>query len=305
MPGGIILGYHRISDTTWDPLNLAISREKFRDQLEVLSEQYNVVSLTSLLTMKRQGRRLKGCVSITFDDGCDDFIRYAVPELTSRDMPATVFVTTGNAGERFWWDEVGYLVNCLSRDADQIEIDLGVVGGKRVFKGLSSEESSANAVREICDQMLALEPVARSEVVDQIRQQISGDITPGSGAHAMTREQLQELSAIPIIEVAAHTVTHPRLSYLGDAEQLEEIQNSKLDLEALGITVTGFSYPNGDYSSQTCRFVKDCGFEYACRSWPAAVRRSSDRYQLPRVWVPNVGGQEFRRWMSVWSGLRN
>jgi peptidoglycan/xylan/chitin deacetylase (PgdA/CDA1 family) len=278
---------------------------KFRDQLQILSDHYNVVSLTSLLGMKRQGKSLKGCVSITFDDGCDDFIRHAVPELTSRDVPATVFVTTGNAGERFWWDEVSYLVNCLSRDVDQLEIDLGVVGGKRILRGLSSEESAASAVREICDQLLDIEPIARSKVIDQIRQQIAGILTPDSGARAMTREQLQELSAIPSVEVAAHTVTHPRLSYLRDAEQLEEIQNSKSDLEGLGMTVKGFSYPNGDYSRQTCHLVKDCGFEYACTSWQAAVRKNNDYYQLPRIWAPNVGDQEFRRWMSAWSGLRN
>ena len=153
--------------------------------------------------------------------------------------------------------------------------------------------------------MIDLEPVARSKVTDQIRQQIAGSITPEGGARAMTREQLQELSAIPSVEVAAHTVTHPRLSYLGDAEQLEEIQNSKSDLEALGIDVAGFSYPNGDYSSETWRLVKECGFDYACTSWQAAVRKNNDCYQLPRIWAPNVGDQEFRRWMSAWSGLRN
>jgi peptidoglycan/xylan/chitin deacetylase (PgdA/CDA1 family) len=301
----MILGYHRISDTTWDPLNLAVSRNNFRSQLQVLSDIYRPVSLMTLLEMKRKGMSLKGYVSITFDDGCEDFIQQAVPELARRNIPATVFVTTGYAGKRFWWDEVSFLMSHINADVDQVEVDAGSADGKRVYRNLSSQESAANAVREICEQLLYLKPSARSEIINGIRRHTAEDTVAAAVPRAMTRGQLQDLSRTEAVEIAAHTVTHPMLSQLGEAEQLGEIQRSKSDLEAFGSAVRGFSYPNGSFSSQTARLVEDCGFEYACTSWQAAVRRSTDRYQLPRVWVPNVGGQEFRRWMSVWSGLRD
>ena len=38
-PGGLVFGYHRISDSTWDPLNLAISRRNFREQLEIMADR--------------------------------------------------------------------------------------------------------------------------------------------------------------------------------------------------------------------------------------------------------------------------
>ncbi len=304
-PSGVILGYHRVSDATWDPLNLAISKKIFRNHLEIISDKYDPVSLRSLLAMKRQGKSLKGCVSITFDDGCEDFVRHAVPELVSRNIPATIFIATGYAGKRFWWDEVSYLMSCRSLDIDKMEIDFGGTGGKRGFEDLANDESAGDAVREICGQLLYLESSRRSDIIDRIRRQTSGDRTPAYVPCAMTRKQLQELSAIPLVEIAAHSVTHPLLSQLSEDDQLGEIQGSKSELEALGKTVTGFSYPNGSFSLQTCDLVKNCGFGYACTSLQAAVRRRTDCYRLPRIWAPNVGGQEFRRWMSVWSGLRN
>jgi len=304
-PGAITLGYHRISDETWDPLNLAVSKDNFRNHLDVITDKYDPVSLGSLVAMKRHGRSLKGCVSITFDDGYEDFIRYAVPELANRDIPATIFVTTGYTGEPFWWDEVSYLVGRGNRDADILEIDFHAKGGKRVFRNLKDNESAASAVREICDQMLDVEPSVRADVIAQIRGQVAtrdaGVLIP----RAMTQQQLEELSEIPLVEIAAHSVTHPMLSRLDEADQVREIRDSKFVLETLGKDVKGFSYPNGSYSPRTRDIVEKCGFDYACTSQQAAVRRKSDFHQLPRIWAPNVGGEQFSRWISAWSGLRH
>ena len=304
-PGGLVLGYHRVSDATWDPLNLAISRINFRCHLDVISDKYNIVSLSALVAMKQRGMNLKGCVAITFDDGCEEFIRCAVPELVARNIPATIFITTGYSGERFWWDEVSNLMSQGNRDNDQMEIEFHATGGKRVFSNLTSDKSAGIAVREICDQLLRIEPSRRSEVIGQIRQQTAGDRTSVSAPRAMTQKQLQELSEISLVEIGAHSVTHPLLSKLSEAEQAREIQGSKSVLEALGNSVRGFSYPNGSYSPQTRDLVKKHGYDYACTSRQAAVRQTSDRYQLPRIWAPNVDGDEFRRWIAVWSGLRN
>jgi len=304
-PGGITLGYHRVSDATWDPLNLAVSKDNFRSHLDIISDKYDPVSLGSLVTIKRQGRSLKGCVSITFDDGCEEFIRYAVPELVSRDIPATIFITTGYAGEPFWWDEVSHLVGRGNRDTDILEIDFHAKSGKRVFGDLKSDESAASAVSEICDQLLDVEPSVRADVIAQIRGQAANRHTEASIPRAMTHHQLEELSEIPLVEIAAHSVTHPMLSGLDEADQVREIRDSKSILETLGKDVKGFSYPNGSYSPRTRDIVKKCGFDYACTSQQAAVRRESDCYQMPRIWAPDVGGEQFGRWISAWSGLRH
>ena len=47
-------------------------------------------------------------MAITFDDGYVDNLTTASPILTSLNLPATFFVTTGHTGraQEFWWDEL-------------------------------------------------------------------------------------------------------------------------------------------------------------------------------------------------------
>ncbi len=301
-PGAVILGYHRVSDSRWDPLNLAISRKNFRSQLEVIADRYSPVSLDTLMTMKWQGKSLRGHVAITFDDGCEDFVRNAMPELVAHKIPATIFVTTGYAGELFWWDEVSQLLKNASSELNEIEVDFGAGDASEIFEDLTNRESAGRAVREICDQLLDLEPSRRSEVIGRIRRQTAGEARSNGAPCAMTRQQLQQVSDNAMVEVAAHTVTHPMLSRLGRGEQEKEIQDSKSVLEALGNRVTGFSYPNGSYTASTTEIVRESGFDYACTSRQSAVRQKTNNYQLPRIWVPNMGGESFGGWISSWSG---
>lgn len=66
------------------------------------------------------------------------------------------------------------------------------------------------------------------------------------------------------IELAAHTVTHPRLDTLSEAEVRAELAGSKRDLEAhLGVPVTVLAYPFGVSSPLVRRVAEEVGFEAA------------------------------------------
>lgn len=65
-------------------------------------------------------------------------------------------------------------------------------------------------------------------------------------------------------EVGAHTVTHPDLTTLSEAEALREMVESKAWLEAvLGEEVSMFCYPSGRHNAQVVRLTKEAGFEGA------------------------------------------
>jgi len=65
-------------------------------------------------------------------------------------------------------------------------------------------------------------------------------------------------------EVGAHTLTHPRLPELSDAEAQREIGESKEVLEChLGRSVTSFCYPGGAYNERHIRMVETAGFRLA------------------------------------------
>ncbi len=303
-PGGLVFGYHRISDSTWDPLNLAISRRNFREQLEIIADKFAMVPVDSMVNVQRNKVSLKGHAAITFDDGCEDFISNAIPELINRDVPATIFVTTGYAGRPFWWDEISNLLRPRNGMVDRLAIDFGGTVGRQEYSNLDHHDKAADAVRSICRDILFVDADMRARIIEQLREQIGLDSELPGIPNALSAEQLATLRTNPNLEIAAHTVSHPVLTQLDGKSQKREMQDSKALLDALDRErpVTGFSYPNGAYSSQTSELARESGFAYACTSRHGIVRLNTDRYRLPRIWPRNIGGAEFRRWFSAWSG---
>lgn len=72
-------------------------------------------------------------------------------------------------------------------------------------------------------------------------------------------------------EVASHTLTHPYLSSLTEAEIMEEMAKDKENLERLtGKPVLGFGGPFHHWGPEVVECAKRCGFEYA--------RNAEERY---------------------------
>ena len=120
----------------------------------------------------------------------------------------------------------------------------------------------------------------------------------------MTAEELVRLADGGLVEIGAHTVTHPVLSALPATAQLSEIQESK-DLleEILDRRVTSFAYPYGarsDYTDETVAAIRQVGFAHACSNFPGLVRKGIDRYQLPRFMVLDWDGEALARQVDHW-----
>ena len=108
------------------------------------------------------------------------------------------------------------------------------------------------------------------------------------------------LSNSELIEVGAHTQSHPCLPAISIEEQQIEIAGSKLALEdLLGKRVRFFSYPYGQFTDQSMQIVQACGYEGACAARPASIRRCADRHQLPRVWARSRNGDQFQKFLDV------
>jgi peptidoglycan/xylan/chitin deacetylase (PgdA/CDA1 family) len=77
-------------------------------------------------------------------------------------------------------------------------------------------------------------------------------------------------------EIGSHSQTHPDLTTLSDAELEYELQQSKAELEAAGLTVSGFAYPEGSGTKdgRVLRQVKQY-YDYA--------RSASSGYNSPIV----------------------
>ena len=65
-------------------------------------------------------------------------------------------------------------------------------------------------------------------------------------------------------EIASHTLTHPYMSQLSEAEILEQMGKDRENLERLfGREVKGFAVPFSYYSDLIASCAEKCGFEYA------------------------------------------
>jgi peptidoglycan/xylan/chitin deacetylase (PgdA/CDA1 family) len=99
-----------------------------------------------------------------------------------------------------------------------------------------------------------------------------------------------------LVEVGAHTVTHPVLATLPVTAQRDEIHRSKSSLEEiLGHSVTSFSYPHGSYTLETTTLLREAGFTQACSSIADVVWQNTDGFQLPRQIVKDWDGETFAR----------
>jgi peptidoglycan/xylan/chitin deacetylase (PgdA/CDA1 family) len=91
------------------------------------------------------------------------------------------------------------------------------------------------------------------------------------------------------ISVGAHGCTHQLLTSLPAPNRVEEIQKSRVEVEALSaLPVTGFAYPHGDRDPETIDMVRQAGYRWACSTCEATIDPLSvNLHDLPRIAVGN------------------
>ena len=318
----LILLYHRVAELRSDPWYLAVAPRRFDEHLEVLRRHARPMRLQQLSQALLNGNKLPDrSVVVTFDDGYADNLHNAKPLLEHHDVPATVFLTTGYLGHEreFWWDELDRLL--LRPGALPERLSLTVDGGTYRWElgeaarygedaarchrrwraweeAPSSRHSLYNSLWEL------LHPMAEDErrrVLDELRGW-AGAEPAGSPSHRLlSLEEVVALAQGELIEVGAHTVTHPALSTLPPVSQRDEILGSKVQLEEiLGRPVTSFAYPYGNRSAETVGIVREAGFACACSTRADVVRRSTNHFKLPRAHVQDWDREEFATWLSRW-----
>ena len=112
----------------------------------------------------------------------------------------------------------------------------------------------------------------------------------------MTADEVGTLAASPLIEIGAHSVTHRSLSSLPEAQQMEEMVQSRRDCERLtGVRPESFAYPFGDHSPDMPGLMAQAGFARACSLRPDLVWTDSDPFRLPRIGALDRDGMSFAR----------
>jgi len=98
----------------------------------------------------------------------------------------------------------------------------------------------------------------------------------------MSWSEVEEISKAGV-SIGSHTVTHPRMSRLAEAEVENELRNSRSELEnKTGRAVDVFAYPYGD-STPPVRQAVARHYRLACGTRLGFVSRDSDPIDLPRI----------------------
>lgn len=323
-PPGVILMYHRVTELANDPYMLAVTPERFAAQLDAIRTVGVPMQLQQLVRALRQGKVPSRAVAITFDDGYADNLHNAKPLLARYEAPATVFVTAGQVGRsrEFWWDELDRLLLQPGTLPPVLQVRLnGSVREWRLGAGSTYTEKEyrrdrhwhvecrddpgprQRVFRAVFDLLYLLPSAQRWRILDELTAWAEARPVARPSHQILTSEEAIHLAKGDIVEIGAHTVTHPVLAALPADEQREEIQQSKACLEAvLGRDVVSFAYPHGSSTPESAASVAEAGFVCACSSRPDAVFRDADRFQLPRLGVRDWDRETFTRWLRWWIG---
>ena len=317
----IILLYHRVADVTQDPFELCVTPGNFSEHMDVLRAIGNPISLSQLNACLRDHKLPRRGILVTFDDGYSDNLYNAKPILDRYEVPATVFVAGAYVGFRgeFWWDELEKLLLRPGALPEYLEFKSNgtpfkfKLGESAMFysdeqhlqhrswnfreKTLPSERHALYL--NLYNVLRPLPTAERGEALEVIRGWSGCTSGPREAYRPMTAGEVQRLRDGKLIEVGAHTNSHPVLSQLPLDTQREEISGSKSLLEdILDQPVTSFAYPYGgdaDYTAETVGAVREAGFESAFSTTAGLVGKQSEPFRLPRYGVRNWNGDAFAR----------
>jgi peptidoglycan/xylan/chitin deacetylase (PgdA/CDA1 family) len=112
---------------------------------------------------------------------------------------------------------------------------------------------------------------------------------------ALTWEQAAALAAGGLVDVQAHTRTHPRLPHVDEARAREEIAGAKRDIERhVPYRVTSFCYPAGLYGERDVRLVREAGYRAGVTTDPGVNPGGAGLERLRRTLVYwNDGPEKF------------
>lgn len=264
---GAILCYHGVARSA-PARSIHVSPEELAGAVARLRRVATLVPLREIVERVAEGRSTAGLAALTFDDA---YVSVAIEagELLEREaVPFTVFVVTSasRGGARFWWDRLEALAHGADGETWRRLVErLGVPARYR-------SESADGAVRFarlrawVLRRHAGREPPGLSDAAaeaEEVGRETSDSAVEGAPTRmdrAMTFEELDRLSASPLVDVAVHTMTHAALPLLPDDEVRSEVRACYLELrdrwpDALPV----LAVPYGLADERVVRLAREAG----------------------------------------------
>ena len=273
-----VLIFHRVL-TAPDPLfpnEMHVAR--FDALCGWLASWFNVLPLDTALGQLKAGTLPARAASITFDDGYADNHHVAMPILQHHGMTATFFIATSFLdGGRMWNDTIVESIRgCTKPTLDLSSLELG----RHALGAISEKKAAITALIGQVKYQPVQERISTTEKIAYLAGvQLPYDLM-------MTSDEVKAMRHAGM-QIGAHTMSHPILARLTDAQARHEIEGSKNFLEELlSERVSLFAYPNGkpgeDYTPQNVELVRSLGFDAAVSTQWGASSAEDDMLQVRR-----------------------
>ncbi|MFH0852736.1 MAG: polysaccharide deacetylase family protein [bacterium] len=114
----------------------------------------------------------------------------------------------------------------------------------------------------------------------------------------MTWDQVRALQNTYGWEIGSHSVSHPYLTQVSDAQLDQELRVSKQDFAAHGINVKGFATPYGDYNTKVLSAIAQY-YDYHRAAWGGANSWPYNKYEILAQEVSNLTTpSQVREWIA-------
>jgi len=295
-PHAVVLMYHSVVEDpreTSDTIRISQSRASFERHMSTLARRFNVVTIEQIAEFASSGRQLPPwSVAITFDDGFADNHDVALPILSRYGLPATFYIMVNavDSGIPPWYCRFTFAFRTTTVPAWKPP------GNGRTFQLADPNDRDA-ALQAAWDLGAAQTGEAQENLVREIENALQVEPLDARSRLMMDWDKVRAMKRAGHI-IGAHTLSHPNLAHVTQAEAEREIAGSKAQLEEkIGGPVQHFSYPhpalNPQWSPQTLQITRNVGFRSAVLTTHGSVVPGEEPLSLKRI----PGDEDVGLWM--------
>jgi peptidoglycan/xylan/chitin deacetylase (PgdA/CDA1 family) len=271
-----------------------------------ITSHFEPLSLADVVDAVKRGVALPdNALTITVDDGYQNYAQYGHPVFRRHRIPVTVFAVAGFAAGRLWlWpDQIEFGLEHTAKTS--LAINLGAADTVELPLGSLAEK--AHSIERLTE-MLKVVPNRQRLIFMEGFGSLCGVAIPAAPPPHRAAMNWDELRAIAAegVEIGCHTESHPILTRLeSEAELAVEIKGAKQSLEeSLRLPVRHFCYPNGkspDINDSVVNSVRDAGYDSAVTCFWGLNSNAVEPMRLQRL--PFDSTLEFAYAVELLAGL--
>jgi peptidoglycan/xylan/chitin deacetylase (PgdA/CDA1 family) len=258
----VIINYHGVIGGSFTRINNRhLDLAQFEQDLCFYKKFFNVVTLSEIFEKPEEiGAKGNPKLAITFDDGFENNLSFAIPLLEKYSFPATIFVLAGTIDQPDYlnWSDV---LDCIYSLSKKEFIDFM---GNRFVRQRNGGFMDSSGLMTL-DDFIKSQGTERLQPLQELTKMLYDEPkifeNYGSQLRLLNKEQILKCSKSGFIEIGSHSKNHFNLGHMHPSLIESELKESKLVIENLiQQEVKSIAYPDGDYSKLTIQIAERHGY---------------------------------------------